>query len=186
MRNKHSGKVSLIVCVFLAVASPAVIAEDALEYRVKAAFLYNFARFIEWPAEAGKDVASPMQVCTFGSDPFGTALNATLKGKTVNGRGLTASNVTSASDAENCEILFVPAQISDTDSRKLLSQVKGKSVLTVGEEQQFNRSGGIVRFLLEDGKVRFEINLGAAKASGLKISSKLLKVAKTIEGNGSS
>ena len=159
--------------------------DSDLEYRVKAAFLYNFARFIEWPATYGA-AASDIEVCVFGKSPFTAALETALAGKQVNGRNLQPLTVNTGSEADNCEILYLPEDVNEREIQNVVSRAEGQPILTVGEGYQFNRSGGIVRFLLEDGKVRFEVNLSSAEKSGLKISSKLLRVAKTIEGSGPS
>lgn len=152
------------------------------EYQVKAAFLYNFAKFIDWPTNVSPDPNSPFILGIVGDDPFGSDLEQTINGKGINGRRLVIKRFKRGQALEFCHILF----ISSSEQGRLpqiLGSLKGSSVLTVGEVEQFTRSGGIINFTLKDDKVRFEINLGAAERAGLRISSKLLKLGEVI-GNG--
>jgi len=145
-----------------------------LEYQVKAAFLYNFAKFVGWPAGA----AGPFVVCIAGDDPFGASLEEVLRGKAVNGRAFVVRRLGKASATGGCHILFVSGS-----ERKRLREVLGatpRGVLTVGDCEEFAKSGGIVGFTLVEGKVRFEVNIDAAGASGLKISAQMLSLAKLV------
>ena len=151
------------------------------EYQIKAAFLYNFAKFIEWPAEAFTESCAPLIVGVIGNDPFGSALDQTMSGKTINGRPLIIKRLKWGQNLRTCQILFI-----SSSERKRLAQLfeslKGATVLTVSETEQFCQQGGIINFLIEDNKVRFEINATAATGAQLKISSKLLALAKTVRG----
>jgi len=152
-----------------------VQAQSADEYRVKAAFIFNFAKFVEWPNDAFGDGAT-LVVGVVGDDPFGGALDR-LSGNTVNGRRLRIKRLRWGNDLRGCQILF----ISNSEGRnmgKILDSIKGTSILTIGETAQFNQSGGMIRFVIQDNKVRFEINARAAGQARLRVSSKLLALSK--------
>ncbi len=149
------------------------------EYEVKAAFLYNFAKFVEWPAEAFEDKNAPIIICVLGGDPFGTDLDRTVQGKTANARGFVVKRSTSVEDVGRCHILFVSSS-EQPRLREVLDKVKDSNVLTVGDTEGFAERGGIINLTKEENKIRFEVNVDAAKRAGLKISSKLLDLAKVI------
>jgi hypothetical protein len=153
----------------------------ASEYAVKAAFLFHFAQFVEWPAAAFRDASSPLVYCTIGLDPFQGALDAALSGKMIGARAFQVRHYKEAQEAHGCHVLFIGAE----QKRQLsaaLSELKGTPVLVVGESDKFVDEGGMIGFSLEENKVRFEINLEAAEKAGLKISAKLLALAKTVRG----
>jgi len=155
--------------------SAQVQAQGADQYQVKAAFIFNFAKFVDWPADAFGD-GGTLVVGVVGDDPFGGALER-LNGSTANGRRLQIKRLRSGDNLRVCQILF----ISNSEGRnlgKILDSIKGSSVLTIGEMSQFSQSGGIIRFLIQDNKVRFEINVRAAGQARLSISSKLLALSK--------
>ena len=144
---------------------------------MKAAFLYNFAKFVEWPG----DPDASLILGILGDDPFGAAIDQLVAGKTVNGRALAVKRLKWGQDLRQCQILF----ISSSEQKRLpqiIASLRGASVLTVGETDAFLSSGGIIRFVLEGSKVRFEINAGAAEQAHLKLSSKLLALAKNVTG----
>ncbi len=148
------------------------------EYQVKAAMLYNMAKFVDWPPDAFSSEHAPLTVCILGKNPFGAALDA-LQGKNVRGRQVVVRQVERTDDIVACQILF----ISDSEKRALpviLGGLKQQSVLTVSDLPRFAQAGGIVNFVDQEGKVRFEINLDAAQQARLKISSQLLKLAKIV------
>ncbi|MBI3667943.1 MAG: YfiR family protein [Acidobacteria bacterium] len=151
----------------------------ALEYQVKAAFLFNFAKFVEWPAEKLGDGSNPIIVGILGKDPFGSSIDETFRGKTVNGRDVIVRRISQASDAGRCHILFVASSEKGRLEEILLS-VASSSVLTVSEIKQFVERGGMISFTTDENKVRLEINVGAAERAGVKISSKLLKLAQVV------
>lgn len=158
-------------------------AQAPSEYQVKAAFLLNFARFVDWPDGSAAGTHDSMSLCVVGDDPFRGILDETVKGKTVNGRDLVVERFKRGDDARDCQIVFISA----SESRRLnpiLESLKGASVLTVGETDGFAQRGGIINFVLEDNRVHFEINVEAAERARLKISSKLLSLAKIIKGEG--
>jgi hypothetical protein len=154
-------------------------AQGSGEYAVKAAFLYNFARFVEWPGEALGNGGSPLLVGVMGDDPFGGSIDQVVAGKNVNGHPIAVRRLRWGQDLRQCHILFISA----SEARRLpqiLESLRGASVLTVADMEHFGQQGGVVRFLIEDGKVRFEINVDAADRAGLRISSKLLALAKIV------
>src|SRR5438309_6240970 len=171
----------LIVALTSGVWGPQAQAQTSNEYQIKAAFLYNFAKFVEWPAEAFSEGNGSLIVGIVGEDPFGSAIDQTINGKTVNGRQLVITRLKWGQNLRACHILF----ISSSEHNRLgqiLESLRGASVLTVGEAAQFSQQGGIIKFIMEENKLRFEINAEAAAGAGLKVSSKLLALAKTVRG----
>ena len=148
------------------------------EYRIKAAFLYNFAKFVEWPPEAFDDEDSTLVLGVLGDDPFGAALQS-LTGKTVRGRRLTIKRFDSLLDISDCHILFITSSVQE-QQQEALESLEGSNVLTVGEIQRFAQMGGIINFVIRKNKIRFEINLDAGKRAGLMISSQLLNLAESV------
>jgi uncharacterized protein DUF4154 len=156
-----------------------VEAQTPNEYHIKAACLFNFVKFVEWPAEAFADGGAPFVIGVVGQDPFGGALDQAVSGKYVDGRQLAIRRLKWGQDLRACHMLFI-----SSSERKRLAQIieslKGASVLTVGETEQFNQQGGIINFILDASKVRFEININVAEQARLKISSKLLSLVRTV------
>jgi hypothetical protein len=149
------------------------------EYQVKAAFLYHFAKFVEWPPAARRDRA--VVVCVLGRDPFGPVLDFLLEDKTLQGKPFDVRRISAVAEASACHLLFV----SLTDNNELhgaLQALSGSPVLTVGDTPSFFSAGGMVHLFVEDSKVRFDINLAAARQSQLTISAALLRLARTVEG----
>ena len=168
----------LLLLLILTLSSPSVRALDSNEYQIKAGFLLNFARFVEWPAEAFADDNAPIVIGLIGDDPFGGALDEIVSGKTINGRRLEIRRLKWGEDLKACHLLFV----STSEKKRvvqLIDALKGGSVLTVGEMAQFNQLGGIISFVMEANRVRFEINVPMADRARLRISSKLLALART-------
>jgi hypothetical protein len=153
-------------------------AKPSPEYLIKAAFLFNFAKFVEWPADAFKDDLSPINLCILGIDPFGPALDI-LKDKKVKGRPLRIKRVHKVDDIEACHILFISASEKE-NLKQILYALRNLSTLTVSEIEGFAQMGGIINFIIVNKKVHFEINTDAAEQSRLKISSQLLKLAKIV------
>jgi hypothetical protein len=157
------------------VLSTQVQAQAADEYRVKAAFIFNFAKFVEWPSDAFAD-GGALVVGVVGDDPFGGALDQ-LNSNTANGRRLLIKRFRWGDNLRACQILFISAS-EGRHLGKIMESIRGTSVLTIGEMPQFNRSGGMIRFVIQNNKVRFEINAAAAGQARLRISSKLLALSK--------
>ena len=173
----------LIAFLFLTfeLMSPDVAAEaeNPSEWLVKATFLYNFAKFVEWPAEVFKRQDSPLNLCILGKDPFGEAISV-IKDKLVRGRPLLIRYCKDIREAEGCHILFI-SESKEGDGTCSLSELGEKPCLTVSDSDGFARRGGIIRLFRVGKKIRFEINPAAAAQSSLKISSRLLKIAKIVE-----
>jgi hypothetical protein len=166
--------------LFLGVMFAASLPGQVDEYRVKAFFLYNFARYVDWPAESFKGPGDPIAICILGENPFGRALDQATTGKVVEGRPFVVRQIADIERPCHCQILFVNS--SDRKRfRTIAAILKGSAVLTVGETPGFAADGGVVNFTLEDGKVRFEINVEAAGREGLRISSKLLSLAHIVK-----
>jgi hypothetical protein len=146
------------------------------EYQVKAFFLYNFARYVEWPPETFKAANDPIVICIFGRNPFGGALEQAVAGKLLGARPFVVRMIPDIPTDSSCHILFVNSS-ERRRFRSLSGRLKGSAVLSVGETPGFTADGGVINFKLEDGKVRFEIDLEAAGREHLRISSKLLSLA---------
>lgn len=169
----------IVVVLSLCPAKVFVQASPPSEYQVKAAYLYNFSRFVEWPSQPGNDRKDAFAICVLGKDPFGPALDAALAGEVRAGQNLTARRVSNLQDALTCRILF----ISDSEEdrlKEILTAMNKASVLTVSDIPRFSERGGMIEFVLKDDKVRFDVNLASAMDAGLTVSSDLLKVALTV------
>src|ERR1700722_916201 len=142
-------------------------------YQVEAIFLFNFAKYVDWPAAAFPNVTAPITIGVVGTDPFGDNLRNIIQGKTINGRPFVIKHLASDSDLGGCQILF----ISDSEATRMgevLDRAGALPILTVGEDEEFAQNNGIINFVLKDGKVRLEIDLTEAKKNKLTISSRLL------------
>jgi len=150
------------------------------EYQVKAAFLYNFAKFVEWPALTFKTDKDPIRICVLGLDPFGTALADAVGGKTVLGRPFVLSDIASAGQVTDCQILFISSS-ERKHLRSIFAELRTTGILTVGETDGFAAEGGIVNFKLSDGRVHLEINIEAAEQAKLRINSSVLSLAQIVK-----
>ena len=169
----------LAVSVFTPNSTSEAEGEKGLsEYELKAVFLYNFAKFVEWPAGAFPDERAPIVVGVVGDDPFNGTLDAVV-GKSANGHQVAIRRLRASEDLRSCHMLFV-----SSSERKRLAQIvasiDGASVLTVGEMDGFARNGGMITLAMEDNKVTFEINAATARRARLKISSKLMSLARRV------
>ena len=149
------------------------------EYQVKAAYLYNFAKFVDWPSGAVADKSSSFTICVLGEDPFGAALDATIANQRLDGREIVAKRVSKSKDALGCQILFISSS-ENGQIKDILATLNNSGVLTVSDSPQFSQRGGMIGFVLDNNKVRFEVNLANAEKAGLTLSSELLKVAVTV------
>jgi YfiR/HmsC-like len=157
-----------LMCLWFA---PAASSQQLSEYQLKAAFLYNFAAFTEWPAQVG----SELDLCVYGRDPFGTEIDG-LNGKSVGQRKLVVQRKTGFGALKGCQIVFLPAAEMDQLPR-LLDSLRGLPVLTITESRGGARQGAALNMNLVQGKVTFEANLVAARAAGLNFSSRMLSLA---------
>jgi len=151
------------------------------EYQVKALFLLNFAKYVDWPEEAFAGANTPITIGVVGENHFGDNLKKAVEGKIVNGRAIVVQAVEKDDELCKCHVLFISAS-EKKRLGEILGKVKTLPVLTVGESEQFTQQGGIINFVKKDGKVRLEIDLNAARQAKLQISSKLLSVADTVRG----
>jgi hypothetical protein len=162
----------------MGVLSSRVQAQASGEYQVKAAFLYNFLKFVDWPAQSFANDSSPFIIGVVGNDTFNSTIDQAVSGKTANGRPIVIKRFASSKALTYCHILFISP--SERDRFRQILGTTGSGVLTVSETDGFTQIGGIVNFTLVDSKVRFEINQSAAERAGLKISAKLLSLARVV------
>jgi YfiR/HmsC-like len=166
-------------------------ASDSSEYLVKAGFIYNFAKFVEWPSTAFAEPDSPIVIGVLGTDPFGDIINRVVEGKKIGARGFVirrfkwSKELKDSKDFKECRILFVSSS-EKMHFEEIVEAVKGLPILTVGETPGFAERGGMIRLMLEDNRVRFEVNVDAAHDGNLNISSRLLTLARIIAPAGSS
>lgn len=171
-----------LICAALVIPARAQSADgsDNSEYLIKAGFTYNFAKLMDWPASAFPQPNSPIVIGVLGTDPFGGTLDQVLKGKQANGRDFEVKHLKWGMDMRDCDILFISSSES-AHVDEILHSVHGLPVLTIGEMPGFAARGGIINFILEDNKVRFEVNVDAAKQANINISSRLLSLAKIVQ-----
>jgi len=179
---RWGGGASAIMVLLLAIA-PTGQGREKLEYEVKAEFLLNFVRFVEWPAAAFVSSSDPLALCLYADDPFHGALERTVSGKTVGERAVVVRHIPDAAAAGACHLIFIPAS-QDRRTRQVSIGAAGQPVLLVGETEGFAERGGSVNFVLDGDRLRFQINPGAAADRGMKVSSKLLQLAIIVKGKG--
>lgn len=164
--------------MLLLTLSPAHAAPS--EYELKAAFIYQIARFVEWPPTGMPvNTGEPLRLCVLGSNPFGAALGS-IRGKPVNERRMEVSLLDMDAGISECAILFITAP-AEKHLERIAALSRGAGVLTIGDTQGFAGRGVMVNFFQQDGKIRFEVNLDATRHGGLKISSKLLSLARIVD-----
>ncbi len=158
-------------------------AQVTREYDLKAAFLFNFAQFVEWPATAFGSSDAPFTIGVLGADPFGTALDDVVRNEKVNGRQLIVLRYRSVEEIKGCQILFI-SESESPNAEQVVMALKGRNVLTVGDTDKIASSGGVIRFFPEKNRLRLRINVNAAKREKLTISSKLLRAAEIVNTGG--
>jgi YfiR/HmsC-like len=182
----HNRVPLLFVCwvvTSLLVAVPSLVGQHKpSEYQVEAAYLYNFGRFVDWPTNSAGNKGNSFTVCVLGEDPFGSTLDATLEGETIAGRRVVAKRISVPQESDNCQILFLSAAEAG-NLNKVMEGFDKRAVLTVSDIPHFSERGGMIQFVREGDRVRFEVNLAAAQRAGLTISSELLKVATVVRRN---
>lgn len=161
---------------FLCTLALAAAAEAPSEYQVKAAFLYNFCKFVEWPPEAFAGPGDPIAICVLGESPFGGLLRETVRGKQINGRDVVVREGVTLPAATSCQVVFIPSSESERTS-EIVDKLARRPILTVGD-----LGGGIIGLTLEDNRVRFEVDMNAAKQAHLRLGSQLLRVALRVRG----
>lgn len=171
----------LLLTLLYATTTPLLFGqgESATEYQLKAAFLYNFAKFVEWPPAKTPRADSPLVIGVIGKDPFGSDLENTLQGKLVEQRPITIRRFNSLGDLAGCHILFIASSEQDRLG-EILHAAREMSVLTVADGGEFTGQGVAIGFRLQGGMIRFLINPNAAERAGIRISSKLLRLAQIV------
>ena len=188
--SKLARRMHIALVFFLAIQSvpfavlPNLLAQQPKprEYEVKATYLYNFARFVEWPPNNAPSKEEAFAICVLGQDPFGKTLDTAVAGEIVDGKNVIARRIAKAQDGMNCRILFV----SSSEQKRLnetLATLDKTEVLTVSDMPDFSRRGGMIQFVFDGNRVRFEVNLTRTNGAHLKLSSELLKVAAAVRGN---
>ena len=171
--------VAALSCTVWPAPQPVAAADKFSQYDVEAAYLFNFAKFVTWPA------SSPVQngafnICVFGDDPFGPSLDRIISGEKIDGKTVVDKKISSPEEAPTCSILYISSSEVGRLNR-ILSAVKNAPILTVSDIPDFTERGGIIQFVLRDSRVRFEVNLGPVQRDRLTLSSELLKVAVSVK-----
>ena len=182
MRRASQIVLSIATTAQLALAGVVCAQPAHLEYEVKAAFVYNFAKFVEWPSSAFADKDAPLVFCIVGHDPFKGELEHIVDGRTANGRRIVVRDDINPTDGSACHLAFVPAAEDARVMRVVpaLHSASGATILTVGETDEFAAAGGMIRLFIEAERVRFDIDTVSAERAGLKVSSHLLKLARDV------
>jgi hypothetical protein len=150
------------------------------EYQIEAAYLFNFLKFVEWPEQAALAKDDPFAICVIGQDPFGRTLDSTLAGELIDERKVIARRISKPEDAPGCQILFISSS-EDARLKDILPRIGRAAALTVSDIPHFSERGGMIQFVMEKDKIRFEVNLTNAQHAGLSLSSELLKVALAVK-----
>lgn len=169
----------LASATFFTAGSVAAQAARPSADQVQAAYLYNFGKFIKWPPGVPASQSGSFIICVLDQDPFGKTLATTLAGESVGGRPVSVKRLPRAQDAGACHILFISSE-QEKDLPGILAALDDSSVLTVSDMPEFSKRGGMIQFVLQGDRVRFEINLGSAEKSHLILASELLKVAAAV------
>jgi hypothetical protein len=190
MRMRHSSETFARLVLVLATLISLTLsglanATDATspEYQVKAVFLFNFAQFVEWPAQSFEDAAAPFVIGVLGTDPFGSALEGAVRGESINGRSIVIERYRSVTEIRHCQILFI-SRSEAAHTGEIGAALAGHSILTVSDIDDAAQRGVMIRFVAENSRIRLRINADAAKAAGLSISSKLLRPAELVTSAG--
>ncbi len=178
------GRLTILGVICVLIVAPNLRGQQPApsEYEVKATYLYNFARFTKWPAKDAGAKDNSFAVCVLGRDPFGTILDTILAGEAIGGKQMVHRRISSAQDAGNCRIVFISFS-EKSRLKETLAALEKMSVLTVSDIPDFSVHGGMIEFVVERDKVRFEVNLETAGQAGLTLSSELLKVAVSIKNS---
>jgi len=170
--------VTIVIC-FLISLNTCVLAQSAppSEYEIKAACLYNFAKLIEWPENAFENDDIPFFIGVLGEDPFGGALERVIQDRTIGERKIA---IRRSSGHASCQLLFISSSESENIS-SVLKTIEGRHVVTVGEFDDFVDQGGVIELFIEDNKVRFSVNVDAAKRAGVTMDSDLLRLSTVVE-----
>ena len=168
----------MIVALSVCIGAPVARAQS--EDQIKAAFLFNFARYVEWPEASFEGPSDAVRICMVGGDRFAEVVTRIVSGKQVADRPVSVDALAGLEEAGSCHILYVEEAFA-ADASEIASRLAGSSVFTVSDRAGFAARGGVANFIWSDNKIRFEINPGAARRAGLKVSSRLLRLAKLVE-----
>lgn len=185
-RRRHPvrlfSRMAMAVALALAVASHLHAQRSGpSEYEVKAAYLYNFGKFVEWPAKGAAE-GDTFTICVLGEDSFAATLDRTVRAETINGKKAVVKPIGKSQDPLGCRILFINSS-EESRLKQILTTLDRASVLTVSDMPEFTRRGGMIQFIVEANRVRFEVNLTNAEHAGLTLSSQLLRVAISVRRN---
>jgi len=174
-------RLAICATLVLLAATPGLVqAEVTKEYQVKAAFLYNFTKFVEWPPARFADAQRPIVIGIVGRNPFGDELAKITGGRKINGRDIVIRLVASEAEVLSADLIFVSVG-EEEHLPDLTGTLQQAGILTVGESPRFAAAGGMITFVLERDKIRFQINQAASEQAGLKINAQLLKLAITVQ-----
>jgi hypothetical protein len=176
--TRYSGLRARFIVLGLILLAPLALAQNATEYDVKAAFLLNFTKFIDWPVTSFESATSPLTICILGSDPFGRQLDRLVAGESVNGRRIVINRITQGSSTRSCHVLFISR--SEEDVPSAIANL-GSGILTVSDRENFLPEGGMIALVLDNQHVRFDINQRAALRASLTINARMLNVARSVQ-----
>jgi hypothetical protein len=191
IKRRVRAAIAILPILLGAIALNAQNTSGSAEYLIKAGFIYNFANLVQWPSSSFAQPDSPIVIVILGEDHFGTTLDRALDGKKVNARSFVIKRAKTISELQrtlgpqkDCQILYVSSS-EMPHLNDAIQMLRGVPVLTIGETPGFARNGGIINLILEDNKVRFEVNVAAAKEADLNISSRLLALARIVQSPAS-
>lgn len=171
--------VACVIGIFAgnAIAGAETLRDHDLELQIKAGFLYTFVKYVDWPEDVFEASSNAVVIGVLGKDPFGAVLDTAVAGKKISGRVVQIKRCLRVEEVGACHVLFVNESEKER-LREILTSLRGKKILTVSEAEGFLQQGGQIQLVMEDGRVRFDINMEAARDAGLKLSSHLLRVAR--------
>lgn len=182
VRELHlSNALKLVTLLFLMLGSLQTRAQVGRDSLLKAVYLVKLCHFVEWPATAFSASNAPLVISILGYDPFGASLDQSVQGESVDGHKLVVQRYQDASDVKPCQILFINEK--ESDHTDLLKSVSGHGTLTVSSDRNFIRQGGMIRFQIDNNRIKLEINADAARQENILISSKLLRIASVSDPN---
>ncbi|HEV7512705.1 MAG TPA: YfiR family protein [Candidatus Acidoferrum sp.] len=180
-RSPFQRALTILWCVLFSVLSLSAEQPKPSEYQVEAVYLLNFAKFVEWPAQVVSP-EEPFNICVLGQYPFGATLDKTVAGETIDGRKVVVRRFLKPQEVMSCRILFIGLS-EEARLAEILKILDKTSILTVSNVPKFSQHGGMIEFVVEANKIRFEVNLTSAERAGLTLSSELLKVATAVTRN---
>lgn len=184
-QNPRFFAAAMLITALVPIATPAAATSSADEYKLKGAFVFNFAKFVEWTEGATGKPRTEVRVCVLGDRSVTEVFSKVMQGRNVDGRTVSVERISDLSESQNCSILFVSEE-AGVKAEQVRSAARGSRVLTVGESPGFAEQGGMINFVTRESKIRFEVNEGVARQEGIKISSKLLRLALVIDQGGGS